>query len=142
VIGTVRHFIHALLANPPACPRCGSADVRLSHHVSPLARLGILRCRCRACEALFSIRSSQAPLAQQQARDYFADPAGHRRSSSRRRGNGDDADREHEEADAAAEPLTGVAGEREIEGRRRPPVDLEALDRDIAAARAAAIRDE
>lgn len=111
MIGALRSYIHGLLANPPACPHCGSVDVRRSHQPSRLAPLGVVLLRCRACHGLFFLRSSQLKVAEERAAEYFH---AHGREKHHR-------GRHSVHPPAAVEP-----GE---------PIDLEALERELAAAR-------
>lgn len=126
MFAAVRSFVHGLLAHPPGCPRCGSADLRRSHRPSPLARLNVYRYRCRACEALFFMRASQM-LAAQEREFSEGDAAEHSARSRRRHDTGPGQD------PGPAEPTPA---------RAAPPVDLEAVERDLAAARARALRQE
>lgn len=128
MFAAVRSFVHGLLAHPPGCPRCGSADLRRSHRPSPLARLNVYRYRCRGCEALFFMRAGQMLAAQERYREFFqGDEAECSARPRRRRRSAQDHD------PGPAEPMPA---------RAAPPVDLEAVERDLAAARARALRPE
>ena len=112
MIGALRSSIHGLLADPPACPHCGSGDVRRSHQPSRLAPLGLCRLRCRACQGLFFLRASQVAAAEARAAEY--PHAGRHKHHAR-------------------PPSPAEAGEPAAPA---DPVDLEAIERQLAAARA------
>jgi hypothetical protein len=58
------------------CPHCGSLDVRHSHTSFGLDRIGFHRCRCRACNGLFWLRSAQLEAVRARGRDAEASPNG------------------------------------------------------------------
>ena len=114
MIGTLRSFIHGLLTDPPACPHCGSADVRRSHQPSRLAPLGLYLLRCRACQGLFFLRSRQVLAAEARAASYFN---GHHRGTHHGSGH-------HVRPPSPVEPVEPVDS-----------VDLDSIERQLAAAR-------
>lgn len=104
MLAAVRCLIHGLLADPPACPRCASADAKRSRRPSRWSAVGLVRCRCRACGSRFYLSESQAARLPERVEDVTGRPENGPRTRRR---------------DTAE------------------PVDLEAIERQIAQARAA-----
>ena len=57
------------------CPHCGSLDVRRSHTSFGLDRIGFHRCRCRACDGLFWLRSAQLEAVRARRRESLEAPS-------------------------------------------------------------------
>ena len=97
------------------CPHCGSLDVRRSHTSFGLDRIGFHRCRCRACDGLFWLRSAQLEAVRARRREAEASPNGRA---------------------APPEPGTPPPGGERPSAPPAPGTDLSALDDELARRRA------
>jgi hypothetical protein len=90
-----------------SCPRCGSDDVRLSHRSFGLDRIGLHRCRCRACRVHFWLLGRQLQAV---------------------------VTRRRQDLEAPAEPAVPARPLKDQFAAARP-VDLDALDQELARKR-------
>ena len=97
------------------CPHCGSLDVRRSHTSFGLDRIGFHRCRCRACDGLFWLRSAQLEAVRARRLEV-----------------------EGPQGRGAAPPEPGAAppGDERPPAPPRPATDLSALDDELSRRRA------
>jgi hypothetical protein len=105
------------------CPHCGSLDVHRSHTSYGLDRIGFHRCRCRACNGLFWLRSAQLEAVRVRRREAEAQQAPGTAPGESRPTPGPDVP-----APAPDEPTAAQAP--------RPVADLSALDDELSRRRA------
>jgi hypothetical protein len=105
------------------CPHCGSLDVHRSHTSYGLDRIGFHRCRCRACNGLFWLRSAQLEAVRARRLEVEGSPGAGASPGQSRPTPGPDVP-----APAPDEPTAAQAP--------RPVADLSALDDELSRRRA------